>query len=77
MPIAGLRLLGDVEPQRHPDGQLVLEAGHSDVEKPTFLLDIRRLSGVEIGRDTAIHRVQQEHRLPFLTLADWIVDRIR
>lgn len=66
MTITALGQLGDVELQRHAEGQLVLRAGHRDVEEPPFFFDICRLAGAEIGGYTAIDGIQHEHGFPFL-----------
>ncbi len=62
---------------RHHEMQLIPGPGHRDIDQPPLLLDILDRAGAEIGRDAAIDRIQDEDRLPFLALAEWMVERIR
>src|SRR3954463_6633970 len=48
--------------------EIVLRAGHRDVQQSTFLLDLGGSAGADIGGDAAVHRVQDEDRLPLLPL---------
>jgi len=36
-------------------------ARHSDIEKASFLLDLRRRAGGKVGRDAAVDDVQHEN----------------
>src|SRR5258707_5655621 len=53
--------------------QIVLGAGHRDIEQAALLLDLRRGASGEVRRDAAVHHVETENRLPFLALGG--VDR--
>src|SRR5437660_1477902 len=57
----------------HEQMQIVLGAGHGDIQQPAFFLDLRGRSGAEIGGHAAIDHVKQEHRFPFLAFGG--VDR--
>ena len=68
MPIAlGVLSMGE-EALRHDNMQIVFRAGHRDIEQSAFLLEFGRGAGAEIGRDTAVDRVQDKDCLPFLPL---------
>src|SRR5258708_39290497 len=49
--------------------QIVLGAGHRDIEQAALLLDLRRGTSAEVRRNAAVHHVETEHRLPFLALS--------
>ena len=68
MAVAIARLLGDIEPQRHAQSQVVLGPGHRDIEQTSFLLEFVARPGAEIGGDASIDRVEDEDSLPFLPL---------
>ena len=61
-------LLMREEALRHDQVQVIAGARHRHVEETALLLDLGRAAGREIGRDAAVDRVQNEHRLPFLAL---------
>jgi hypothetical protein len=68
MPIAlGILPMGE-ETLRHDEVQIVLRAGHCDIEQSTFFLDFGGGAGAEIGGDTAVHGIQHEDGLPLLPL---------
>jgi hypothetical protein len=68
MPVAlGILSMGE-EPLRHDKMQIILRARHRDIEQPAFFLDLGGGAGAEVGRDTAVDRVQDEDRFPFLPL---------
>ena len=77
MPVAlGVLPMGE-EALRHDEMQIVLRAGHRDIEQPAFLLELGRGAGAEIGGmqpSTAFRTKTAFHSCPF---AEWIVDRIR
>jgi len=61
MPVA-LRILAMGEKALWDDEmQIVLDARHSDIEKASFLLDLRRRAGGKVGRDAAVDDVQHEN----------------
>ncbi len=68
MPVALGSLPMGEKALRHDEVQIVLGAGHRDVEEPSLLFDFGRGAGAEIGGDTAVHGVQDEDRLPLLPL---------
>ena len=50
-----LRVLAvDEEALRHDQMEVVLCAGHGDIVQATFLLDLRRGAGTEVGRHAAV-----------------------
>ena len=51
-----------------PQIEVVLGAGHGDVQQPALLLDLGRRAGAEVGWHAAIDDVEQVDRFPFLTL---------
>ena len=68
MPVAlGVLAMGE-EALRHDEVQIVLGAGHRDIQQSTFLLDLGGGADAEIGGDTAVHCVQHEDGLPLLPL---------
>ena len=77
MPIAlGVLPMGE-EALRHDEMQIVLGAGHRDIEQSAFLLDSAvvpapRSDGMQPS--TAFRTKIDFHSCPF---AEWIVDRIR
>jgi hypothetical protein len=69
-----LRVLAvNEEPLRHDQMKVILRAGHGDVEQATFLLDLGRGAGGEVGRHAAVDDVEQINRFPLLALGG--VDR--
>jgi hypothetical protein len=61
MAIARGGLLVREKPLRHDEMQMVLSPGHSDVQQPAFLLDLRRGASAEIRWEATINHVQDEH----------------
>ena len=51
---------------RHDKMQAVLGPGHGDMEQAAFLVDVRRCSGAEIGRNAAVNDIQHEDGFPLL-----------
>src|SRR4029453_11918915 len=47
---------------------LVLAAGYDYIKEAPLLLDLRRGASAEVRRDAAVHHVEDEDRLPFLSL---------
>jgi hypothetical protein len=68
VPIALRTLAMGEETLRHDQMQIVLGAGHGYIKQPAFFLDLSCRSSAEVRRHAAIDDVEQEHRLPFLTL---------
>ena len=68
MPVAVLRLLGDVEALRHHQVQVGPRARHRHVQQPALFFDFALLPGGQVGRHAAVDHVEQEHGLPFLPL---------
>src|SRR6266481_1159852 len=56
------------EALRHDQMQIVLGAGHGDVEKSAFFLEFGARASAQVGRQAAIDHVEHEHRFPFLAL---------
>ena len=73
MAIALRMLAVDEEALWHDQMEVVLGAGHGDVEQATFLLDLGRGAGTEVGRHAAIDDVEHIDRLPLLAFGG--VDR--
>jgi hypothetical protein len=62
-----LRVLAvDKEALRYDQTEVVLCAGHRDVEQSAFLLDFGRGAGSEVRRHAAVDDVEQIDRLPLL-----------
>ncbi len=54
-----LRVLAvDEEALRHDQMEVVLCAGHGDLEQATFLLDLRRGAGTEVGGHAAVDDIE-------------------
>ncbi len=70
MPVAVAALSVHEEPLRHDQVQMILGAGHGDVKKPPLFLDFGTGSGGEIGRQAAVHRIEEENRLPSCPFAE-------
>ena len=68
VPVAVAALGVDIEALRHDQMQMILGAGHGDVEQPPLFLDLGAGAGREIGRDAAVDAVEQKDRVPFLAL---------
>ena len=56
------------EALRHHQVQVVLGAGHGDVEQAAFFFELRAGAGAEIGGHAAIDHIEHVDRLPFLPL---------
>ena len=65
--VAPLGLLVRVKTLRNNQQQLVLGAGHGDVEQAPFLFNLFVVGGGHVGGDAAIDHVQNVNGLPFLT----------
>ena len=63
----------DEETLWHHQMEVVFRAGHGNVEQSTFLLDLGRGAGTEVGRHAAVDDVEQIDRFPLLALGG--VDR--
>ncbi len=61
-------LLMHEEALRDREMQMILGAGHRDIEQAPLLLELGGAAGAEIGGDAAVDHVQQEDRGPFLPL---------
>ena len=59
MAIALCLLTMDEEPLRNHQMEVILCAGHGNVEQSTFLFDLGRGAGTEIGRHAAVDDVEQ------------------
>ena len=46
------------EALRHDQMQVVLCAGHGDIEQATFLLDLGRGADTEVGRHAAVNDIE-------------------
>src|SRR5690242_15787149 len=62
------RLPMNIEALRNDERELVLRAGHRDIEEAPLLLDLLLRAGREIGGNAAVDAVEHEHRAPFLAL---------
>src|SRR5262249_61142681 len=58
-------LMGE-EALRRDQVQVILGAGHGDVEQAALFLDLRRRARGEIRRNAAVDRIEEEHSLPLL-----------
>jgi hypothetical protein len=52
----------------HEEAQIVFRACHGDVKQSPFFVYLGSGSGAKIGWYAAVNNVQNEYRLPFLTL---------
>ena len=66
MPVAGAGLLVRIEALRHDQVQFILSPRHRHIEEAPFLLDFLACAGGKVGRDAAIHHIEDRDRLPFL-----------
>src|SRR5690348_4638357 len=66
--VAGPRLTVDIEALRDDQSELVLGAGHRDIEEAALLFDLLRRARGEVGGNAAVDAVEYEHRAPFLPL---------
>ncbi len=76
--IARARLAVRIEALRYDQIEFVLGARHGDIQKTPFLLDLFARAGGQVGRDAAIHHIQDRDGFPFLALGgmDGGVDEI-
>src|SRR5450631_2988193 len=66
--VAVVPLLMGEEALRHYQMQLILGARHRHVKETPLLLDLGARAGSEVRRQAPVHDVENEHRLPFLSL---------
>jgi hypothetical protein len=65
-PIALRMLPVGEEALRHHEMKVVLGSRHRDVEQATFLLELGRGAGTQVGRHAAVDHVEHVDRLPLL-----------
>ena len=68
MAVAARMLAMGEEALRNHQMQMVAGAGHGDIEQAALLLDLGAGPGREVGRDAAVHHIEQKNRFPFLSL---------
>ena len=77
MLVAPRCLLVRIEALGNDQHELILGAGHGDVEQAPLLLDILRTARPQVGGDAAVDGVEDEDAPPFLALGGVYVDKIR